>query len=94
MIWRYNAIYGVVPHQLLLYAAWVSERQFEKAKRQLADAIRRRRAALGLSQEDVADRVDIATRHYQKLESAQVNVTLRTLVKVAKALQVDLHSLF
>jgi transcriptional regulator with XRE-family HTH domain len=48
---------------------------------------------LGLTQEEAAHRIRMATRHYQKLESAQLNVTLRTLVRVADAFQLEVKEL-
>jgi transcriptional regulator with XRE-family HTH domain len=36
----------------------------------------------------VAERLHIATRHFQKIESGELNITLRTLCKVADLLQV------
>jgi transcriptional regulator with XRE-family HTH domain len=51
--------------------------------------LRRQRSALGLSQEEVAERLGIATRHYQKIESGELNVTLATLCKVADALRIE-----
>jgi len=36
----------------------------------------------------------LVTRHLQKLEAGEVNVTLRTLVRISVALGVDLKDLF
>jgi transcriptional regulator with XRE-family HTH domain len=47
-----------------------------------------------MTQEDVAFAMDIAVRHYQKLEAGTLNVTLRTLVKASNALQLELRDLF
>jgi transcriptional regulator with XRE-family HTH domain len=55
--------------------------------------LRRQRSALGLSQEEVAERLGIATRHYQKIESGELNVTIATLCKVADALRSDAATL-
>ena len=52
----------------------------------LAVAVRCRRTELDLSQEELAAKVGIATRHLQKIEAAEVNVTLRTLSKLAAGL--------
>lgn len=48
---------------------------------------------LKLTQEDVADAAGLAIRHYQKLEAGEVNVTLRTLVRVAEVLRVQVNEL-
>jgi len=71
----------------------VQEKQFVKATRALSAALKRRRRELGLTQEDVADTLGIVARQYQKIESGDTNVTLRTLVRLAVALQTDLRDL-
>lgn len=53
----------------------------------LTTRLRKRRKELGLTQEDAAERIQIATRHYQKLEPGDLNLTLRTLCRLADALQ-------
>lgn len=40
-----------------------------------------------MTQEDVADRLGMVVRQYQKIESGEVNVTLRTLTRIAKVLE-------
>jgi transcriptional regulator with XRE-family HTH domain len=71
----------------------VGDPLFERQKRKLAQSIRRRRRQLGLTQEEAAGASDIAPRHYQKLEAGELNVTLRTLVKIGEALHVSLAEL-
>jgi transcriptional regulator with XRE-family HTH domain len=60
----------------------------------LAGNVRRLREKAGWTQEQAADAMEIATRHYQKIEAGDVNVTVATLARVAKAFQVDVQSLF
>lgn len=60
----------------------------------LAGNVRRLREKAGWTQEQAADAMEIATRHYQKIEAGHVNVTVATLVRVAKAFGVDVKSLF
>jgi transcriptional regulator with XRE-family HTH domain len=60
----------------------------------LAGNVRRLREKAGWTQEQAADAMEIATRHYQKIEAGDVNVTVATLVRVAKAFGVDVKSLF
>ena len=68
--------------------------RFEREKRRLGQVVRRRRIELGLTQEEAAHAVHIATRHYQKLEAGELNITLRTLVRVADAFGTDVKDLF
>jgi len=51
--------------------------------------LRRIRTAQGLTQEAVARRAGLAVRHVQKIEAAQLNLTLKSLAKLANALGVD-----
>lgn len=60
----------------------------------LAGNVRRLREKKGWTQEEAADAMEIATRHYQKIEAGDVNVTVATLVRVAKAFGIDIKSLF
>jgi len=72
----------------------VSEAHYRRAQKLLARNIRRLREAIGFTQEDAAHASGIAVRHYQKLEAGDLNVTLRTLTKVAKGLRCELSDLF
>lgn len=51
------------------------------------------RSSKGLTQESVAHRAGLVLRHYQKIEAAEVNLTVDSLVKVAGALDVDVSIL-
>ena len=71
----------------------VSDQHYKRSLKALAAAMKGRRKGLGLTQEDVADRLGLVTRQYQKLESGQVNVTLRTLCRIAAALETSVSAL-
>lgn len=58
-------------------------------QRRLAVNIRLLRRARNLSQEELSSATGLAVRHLQKVEAGEVNVTLRTLVSLAGALDVD-----
>lgn len=60
---------------------------YNRLQRVLAKNVRIRREQLELTQEAAAHLMGIATRHLQKLEAGELNVTLRTLCRVAKALE-------
>ncbi len=66
----------------------------QRIRRRLAAQVRRLRAARGLTQEAAAAGAGLAARHFQKIEAAEVNATLDTLVRVATALDVDVSELF
>jgi len=52
----------------------------------LAAAIRDRREERGLTQQKVAEKADMSVRHYQKIETGEVDVRYTSLVAVATAL--------
>jgi transcriptional regulator with XRE-family HTH domain len=60
----------------------------------LADNLKVARRAKNFTQETLADKSGLAIRHLQKIEAAEVNVTLGTIAKIAKALRVSVHTLF
>ena len=74
--------------------ALVADPSYNQLQRVLAVNVRRRRHQLGLTQEGAAQAMHVATRHLQKLEAGELNVTLRTLCRVAQALGVEVHELF
>lgn len=59
----------------------------------LAGAIRRRRLAAGLSQEDLADRASVDRTYVSLVERAKRNVTLDVLDRIASGLGVDASTL-
>ncbi len=56
--------------------------------------MRRLRKKVGWTQEQAAEAIGIAPRHYQKIEAGDVNATVATLVNVAKAFGVTIKDLF
>jgi transcriptional regulator with XRE-family HTH domain len=71
----------------------VSEQQYSRVLKTLAAALKRRRRELGWTQEDVAEALSLVPRQYQKIEAGEVNVTLRSLVRIAAALGVRARDL-
>ena len=55
-------------------------------RRMLGLAIRKRRAALGISQEKLAELADIHRNYVGLIERAQQNLTIDSLVRLARAL--------
>lgn len=60
----------------------------------LAENVRRLREMMKWTQEQAAEAIGIAPRHFQKIEAGDVNVTVATLVRVAKAFRVPVKALF
>jgi len=57
--------------------------------REIAARVRRRRIAAGLTQEEAASRASIGYKRWQEIEGGRVNLTIRTIARVAAALDAD-----
>ncbi len=66
----------------------------EKALRRLGKQVRNLRRAAGLTQEDAAERAKLDYNHYQAIEGGSSNVTVASLIGIAKALKVKPAALF
>ena len=64
-----------------------------ESRRILARNVRRCRHAMKLTLKGASQRAQLHWRHWQKIEAREVNVTLDTLVRLAGALEVELHVL-
>lgn len=62
---------------------------YEEVTRRIAQNVRQLRLEKGLTQEGLAHYAQIATRHLQKVEAAEVNITIDTLTNLANALNVE-----
>ena len=62
-------------------------------QRELARRIRDAREDAGLTQEEVASDASIDYKRYQRIESGVVNLTVRTIMRIADALKVDFWAL-
>lgn len=60
----------------------------------LGTAIRRRREALGQSQEDFAEAIDMHRTYYSSIERGERNLTVATLERVAAGLKAKPSELF
>ena len=60
----------------------------------LGKVIRERREALGVSQEAFADRLGVHRTYYGAVERGKQNLTLASIERIAKALEVPVSSLF
>jgi len=61
--------------------------------KELGSRIRAAREAAGFTQEAVAARCGIDYKRYQRLEQGAVNTTIRTLLRVARAMDMDFWGL-
>lgn len=60
---------------------------------QMGRALRARREAAGLSQDQFADHIDMHRAYYAAIERGEKNVTLRTLKRVADGLRMPMSDL-
>ena len=61
----------------------------EALRERIAARVRALRTKTGLTLRVASERATIHWRHWQKIEAAQVNVTLWTLVRLGEALRTD-----
>jgi DNA-binding XRE family transcriptional regulator len=64
-----------------------SARPFQRQLKEFGANVRRERNAKGLTQEKLAELVDVHWRTIQKIEAGQLNLLLTTVLKVRKALR-------
>ena len=55
--------------------------------------VRERRLALGLTQQELADRAGIHRSYIGQIEMGKRNVTLKSVARIAEALQINIASL-
>jgi transcriptional regulator with XRE-family HTH domain len=67
--------------------------QRSNVSRILGEKIRSERVKAGLSQEQLAEKADLARNYIGNIERAEYNVTLETLVRIAKALNLSISEL-
>ncbi len=69
-------------------------KRYRTAVRSFGLRLRSLRQHKALTLEEAAEQMDIDWKHLQKIEDGQLNVTLVTLVRIAKGLHVSLDVLF
>ncbi len=69
-------------------------REFERFQAKFGARLRAMREERGLTQEQTAEMIGINWRHLQKIEAGQINVTLFTLHRCARAFGVEVPALF
>lgn len=62
-------------------------------KKRFGLAVRARREALGISQEELAMRIEADQAYVSRVEAGQMNVTLETMAEIAAAMGVDVLAL-
>ena len=75
-------------------ASGILEEYFNSTSMQLGDAIKKVREAKGLSQKEAAAACKLDQSHYSRIERGKTDPTFSIVVRIAKALKVELHELF
>ena len=70
-----------------------TKRRIPKYRKLFGDVIRKRRTALGLSQESLAEGVGCHRNYMGRIERGEQNITLDMMVRVAKALECSIKEL-
>ncbi|MGO9839467.1 MAG: helix-turn-helix domain-containing protein [Polyangiaceae bacterium] len=71
-----------------------SSPQVDRALAALGKRVRILRREKGLTQEDAAAKAHLDSKHFQAIEAGQANLTMASLVGVARSLGVKLSELF
>lgn len=72
----------------------VAKATFKSTLKAVGQRVRASRVRAGLTQEKAAASAGIGYKRYQRIESGDVNLTLRTVYRLAKALHLDFWTLF
>jgi transcriptional regulator with XRE-family HTH domain len=72
----------------------VEQKDEKKFLRLFGKRLREIRIEKGLSQEDLANDSNIPINQIGRIERAQVNTTLKTIFKIARALDIDVKDFF
>jgi transcriptional regulator with XRE-family HTH domain len=65
-----------------------------RARQAFGRAMRQRRKALGLSQEELGDRAGLEQSYISNIEAGVRNVSIDNIARIAKSLDVDIAALF
>jgi transcriptional regulator with XRE-family HTH domain len=65
-----------------------------RARQAFGRAMRQRRKALGLSQEELGDRAGLEQSYISNIEAGLRNVSIDNIARIAKSLDVDIAALF
>jgi transcriptional regulator with XRE-family HTH domain len=61
--------------------------------KQFGDNVRRERTAKGMTQHELAEGADLNIRNLQRIEAGEIDLLLRTAVRIRKALDCPLEKL-
>ncbi|CAN7553042.1 helix-turn-helix transcriptional regulator [Pararhizobium sp. LjRoot235] len=65
-----------------------------EVKKRFGKAVKEKRNAIGISQEELAMRIGADQAYISRIEAGQMNVTIETAEQIANVMQVDVGDLF
>ncbi len=72
----------------MLYYLYMLDKQDGKTIQDIADKIRKHRLARNMKQTDVADKADLNSNYYARVERGEASPSIITLKKICRALRV------
>ena len=80
----------------MIYYPYMTTKQSENNNKELSSKLKIAREKLGLTQEEVAKLADIKGKgnYYAKIERGEINLTMKNLNKLIKALKIDASEIF
>jgi len=68
--------------------------QDENVTKKLSNTLKKTREELGLTQEEVAKMSGLKSNYYAKIERGEINITIKKISKIIKALKIDASEIF
>ena len=72
----------------------ISEKEFKLFAQKMAFNLKRYRNDIPLTQEKAAELIGIEYKYYQRIEGATANITMKTLYKICKTMNINPKDLF
>lgn len=73
----------------MLYYPYMATKHDENITKELSNKLKTAREQLELTQDEVAKLTNISSNYYAKIERGEINVTLKNLNKLIKALKIN-----
>ena len=78
----------------MLYYPYMTTSADEKVTKRLSNALKKKREELGFTQDQVAEKSGLKSNYYAKIERGEINITIKKIDKIIKALKVDASEIF
>lgn len=68
--------------------------KYDSQRRKLGETIKKIRGGRDMTQEELAHKAGLNAAHLGKIEIGKINITLRSLIRIAKVMDVKVRDLF